>query len=291
MDRDSASSSMLDTRGSDSSGRALQYACPRCRANVDLLVLDGRCAACGFQPRNIDGVLSFVDDLETNEWQQLFDAQAKRPDADTSAAIFYRCPLQHKHMIDGVRHVCGSPAPDANILDVGCGNGILWAEAFGTRNVVGIDYSRGMCKLARARGMLAYHANALALPFAADQFDLVYSAESIQYIDDMRGVLRELARVCRPGGYIVISTQNRSSAVRRAVLATKALFGRASSHDPIYVRTAEEIAAAAEGLPLAIDSVWWLHFPFRQAYRTGTTARPFKSLASNVIIRFVRVDN
>ncbi|MBV8755470.1 MAG: methyltransferase domain-containing protein [Hyphomicrobiales bacterium] len=291
MDRSSAATSIRDSCRSGSVGRSLQYACPRCRGKVDLFVLDGRCPACGFQPRNIDGVLSFVNDLETNEWQRLFDAQAKRPDADTSAAIFYRCTLQHRHMIDGVRRVCGSLAPDARALDVGCGNGILWAEAFGTKNVIGVDYSHGMCKLARARGMLAYHANALALPFAADQFDLVYSAEAIQYIDDIQGVLRELGRVCRPGGHIVISTQNRSSIARRAVLAAKGLLGRASSQDPIYVRSGEDIAAAADGLPLAIDSVWWLHFPFRPLYRTSTTERPFKSLASNVIIRFVRTDN
>lgn len=291
MDRNSTSAGMLDIRRSNSGGHSLQFACPRCRAKLDLLVLDGRCPACGLQPRKIDGVLSFVDDLETNEWRRLFDAQAKGPHADTSAAICYRCSLQHRHMIDGVRRVSGSVAPDASILDVGCGNGILWAEAFGSKNVVGIDYSHGMCKLARARGMLAYHANALALPFAADQFDLIYSAESIQYIDDLPTLLGELARVCRPGGHIVISSLNRSSVMRRAVLATKALLGRASYQDPIYVRTAEDIAVAAKGLPLAIDSVWWLHFPFRPLYRTSTTERRFKSLASNVIIRFVRLGN
>jgi 2-polyprenyl-3-methyl-5-hydroxy-6-metoxy-1,4-benzoquinol methylase len=291
MDRNSTAGGMLDARPSDSDGRALQYACPRCRARVDLFVLDGRCPACGFQPRKVEGVLSFVDDRETNEWQRLFDAQAKRPDADTSAAIFYRCSLQHRHMIDGVRRVCGPLAPDARALDVGCGNGILWAEAFGTKNVIGVDYSHGMCKLARARGLLAHHANALALQFAAEQFDLVYSAEAIQYIDDLQGVLRELARVCRPGGHIVISTQNRSSAVRRAVLAAKTLLGRPSSQDPIHVRTGEDFTAAAKGLPLAIESVWWLHFPFRPLYRTRTTERRFKSFASNVIIRFVRTGN
>jgi ubiquinone/menaquinone biosynthesis C-methylase UbiE len=291
MDRSSATTGMLGARRADAGGRTLQYACPRCRAKLDLFVLDGRCPACGLQPRKIDGVLSFVDDRETNEWQRLFDAQAKRPDADTSAAICYRCTLQHRHMIEGVRRVCGSPPPDASILDVGCGNGILWAEAFGSKNVVGIDYSLGMCKLARARGLLAYHANALALPFAADQFDLIYSAEAIQYIDDLHGVLRELARVCRPDGHIVISTQNRSSLVRRAVLATKVLLGRRSSQDPIYVRSADDFKAAAEGLPLAIESVWWLHFPFSTVYPTGTTERRFKALASNVIIRFARVGN
>jgi hypothetical protein len=89
----------------------------------------------------------------------------------------------------------------------------------------------------------------------------------------------------------VISTQNRSSAVRRAVLAAKALAGRTSSDDPVHVRTAEDIAAAARGLSLAIESVWWLHFPFGGLYRTSTTERRFKSLASNVIIRFVRLGN
>jgi SAM-dependent methyltransferase len=280
-----------DVRPAGSANHSLQYACPRCRARLDLFVLDGRCPACGLQPRRLDGILSFVNDLETNEWQRLFDKQATRPDADTSSAICYRCSLQHEHTIDGVRRVCGPLAADARVLDVGCGNGILWASAFGTANVVGVDYSHGMCRLAHARGMLVYHANALALPFAAHQFDLVYSAESIQYIDDLSGVLRELARVCRPGGHIVISTQNRFSAVRQAVLATKALLGGASPHDPVYVRTGEDVTVAANGLPLAVDSVWWLHFPLRCLYRTATTERRFKSLASNVIIRFVRTDN
>lgn len=284
MDGNSGTSEMLDTRGSGS----LQYACPRCRADVDLLVLDGRCPHCGFQPRKIDDVQSFVDHLATDEWQTLFEAQAKGPAGNTSAAICYRYTLLHKYMIEGFRRACGSLPPGARALDVGCGNGIMWAEAFGTNNVVGVDYSHTMCKLARARGMLAYHANALTLPFAADQFDLVYSAEIIQYVDDLPALLRELARVCRPGGHIIISSMNRSSALRRAALAMKALLGRKSSQDPDHVRTADDVAAAAKGLPLAVQSVWWVHFPFSSIHRTGTAERRFKSLASNLIIRFVR---
>lgn len=279
------------TRETLRSGRPdepLRYACPRCRAQLDLSVQDGRCPNCGLQPRRIGDIFSFANLFEPDQWQKLFEDQAARAVDDTIATICYRCQIQHKSMIESFRRLCTPLPADARALDVGCGNGIFWAEVFGTPNVVGVDYSLGMCKLARARGMLADHANALALPFADSQFDLIYSAEAVQYVPDLPGLLAELARVCRPGGRIVISTLNRRSALRRAVLAAKAAVGQASENDPVYLRTADEVASAAKGMPLAVESVWWLHFPFPQLLRTSTARRRFEWLATNVIVRFVK---
>jgi ubiquinone/menaquinone biosynthesis C-methylase UbiE len=279
---------MRDVLSSVRPGNSLQYACPRCRTKLDLSVQDGRCSACGHQPRRSGDILSFANDLEQDRWQKLFDKQATKPGDDTVATICYRSQLLHRYVIDGFRRLCIPLVPGGRALDVGCGNGIFWAALFGTPNVIGIDYSLGMCKLARARGMLADHANALGLPFAEHQFDLVYSAEIVQYVDDLPTLLSEMARVCRPGGRVVVSTLNRSSALRRAVLAAKAAAGRASADDPVYLRTAKEIAEAAMGLPLGVESVWWIHFPAPQVVCTTNVRRHFEWLASNVIIRFVR---
>jgi ubiquinone/menaquinone biosynthesis C-methylase UbiE len=285
-----AVSAMRDAPRAKRPDEPLQYACPCCRTNLDLSVQDGRCPKCGFQPRRIADVFSFANAFEPDRWQRLFEDQAAKAVDDTISTICYRCQLQHKYMIESFRRLCTPLPAEARALDVGCGNGMLWAEVFGTPNVVGIDYALGMCQLARARGMLAHHANALALPFADAQFDLVYSAEAVQYVPDLRALLAELARVCRRGGRIVISTLNRRSALRRMVLAAKAAVGQASANDPVYLRTAADVASAADGLPLSVEWVWWIHFPFPQLLRTGTTERCFEWLATNVIVRLVKDD-
>jgi SAM-dependent methyltransferase len=83
---------------------------------------------------------------------------------------------------------------------------------------VGIDFSFEMCVLARARGMLAYQADALALPFADEQFDLVYGAVRLEHIDDLGTLFAELGRVCRPNGRVVVGTANRASLARRCLV-------------------------------------------------------------------------
>src|SRR5262245_66359339 len=110
-----------------------------------------RCPACGFELRMVDGVASFVASPRSNEWQSFFQGRSLAQDRDTSAANDYRSPLQQRYVIEGFRRACG-PFPDnAAVLDAGCGNGLFWATLSGQPNVAGVDYSPGMCVLARAR--------------------------------------------------------------------------------------------------------------------------------------------
>jgi SAM-dependent methyltransferase len=68
-----------------------------------------------------------------------------------------------------------------------------------------IDISRAaLCRLAR-HGGIAAEATAGALPFANAVFDLVMAMDIIEHVDD-EPVFRELTRVMRPGGTLVLSS-------------------------------------------------------------------------------------
>ena len=105
------------------------------------------------------------------------------------------------------------------VLDAGCGLGPT-SVAFGRREsafVAGVDLSYG--SLAKGRGPAAslglsnvhfqqmdlYH-----LGFVTGSFDLVFCQAVWPLVPDKRGVVEELARVCRPGGTVIVSFHART---------------------------------------------------------------------------------
>jgi hypothetical protein len=106
--------------------------------------------------------------------------------------------------------VAGGLAPNARLLDAGCGLGAstrLAAEEF-CLTVDGVDGSAEVIDLAVARTPHARvrwtHADLEALPFQNDTFDGVLS-ECVLSTTDRAVVLGELARVLRPGGLILLT--------------------------------------------------------------------------------------
>lgn len=102
------------------------------------------------------------------------------------------------------------------VLDVGCGTGAITkgiAEAVGLEGmVVGVD--RDPAHVERARAYGAGHPNlrfeqaeATQLAFEA-VFDIVTAARILQWIADLPGALRGMARAARPGGLLVILDYN-----------------------------------------------------------------------------------
>jgi ubiquinone/menaquinone biosynthesis C-methylase UbiE len=78
--------------------------------------------------------------------------------------------------------------------------------------VTGIDQSPEMLAVARASATQAevaveFHLGSLEgpLPFAEAQFDLVICALALSHVQNLRGAIREFARVLRPGGAVIIS--------------------------------------------------------------------------------------
>jgi ubiquinone biosynthesis O-methyltransferase len=97
------------------------------------------------------------------------------------------------------------------VLDVGCGDGDLALDLTkGGALVTGIDASTEMIDAARSRAKqhstnIAFQvAKAERLPFPSEQFDVVTAITILCFVEDAAPVFREIARVLRPGGRLVI---------------------------------------------------------------------------------------
>ena len=102
--------------------------------------------------------------------------------------------------------------PDDTVLDVACGGGIVVAAfARVVRHATGIDLTPAM--IAEARRLQAERGLAnvswrvgdvLPLPFPDAAFSIVTSRYAFHHLLDPAGVLREMARVCAPGGRVML---------------------------------------------------------------------------------------
>jgi len=101
-------------------------------------------------------------------------------------------------------------AEPRRVLEVGCGPGEL-AERIARdlgADVVALDQSERMVELTRARGVEAILGDVQALPFEDASFDCAVAAWMLYHVDDLDRGISELARVLRPGGRLVASTNS-----------------------------------------------------------------------------------
>src|SRR5688572_19408693 len=103
--------------------------------------------------------------------------------------------------------------PDMIVLDVACGAGhAAEIAAPHVRQVVGIDLTPELIALGAERlreagvgNVLLQEGNAAALPFVDESFDLVMCRSSLHHMPDPQRAVSEMARVCRPGGRVVVA--------------------------------------------------------------------------------------
>lgn len=140
----------------------------------------------------------------------MFDRVASRYDALNSVMT---AGLHHRWRERAVDRA--EPRPGDAALDVCCGTGDLALELASRvapgGSVVGCDFSEPMLDIARekasvrsAAGVRFEWADALSLPYAAGRFDAVTVGFGIRNLADLDRGLRELARVLRPGGRLVV---------------------------------------------------------------------------------------
>ncbi|GAB1644589.1 demethylmenaquinone methyltransferase [Krasilnikovia sp. MM14-A1259] len=143
--------------------------------------------------------------------------------------------------------------PGERVLDVGAGTGVSTEEmARSGAYAVGADLSVGMLAAGhRSRPQVPLVAgDALALPFPDGVFDAVTISFALRNVVDTVGALRELARVTRPGGRLVVCefSHPTNPAFRTAYLSylmrSLPKVARAVSSNPdAYVYLAESIRA------------------------------------------------
>jgi len=107
------------------------------------------------------------------------------------------------------------PAAEGPVLDVCTGTADLalayWRFGRGRLRGVGADFCRPMlvlgqekCRRAEAVGLTLVEADAQQLPFADDTFQVVSVAFGLRNVSDPDRGLREMTRVCRPGGRVAV---------------------------------------------------------------------------------------
>jgi SAM-dependent methyltransferase len=99
------------------------------------------------------------------------------------------------------------PLPSgAQILDAGCGSGRTLEELAPFGTVRGLELDPSAAAVARARGQGEVLEGRLEqLPWEAETFDLITCLDVIEHTPDDRVTLRELRRVTRPGGYLLVT--------------------------------------------------------------------------------------
>ncbi|MBI3245042.1 MAG: methyltransferase domain-containing protein [Deltaproteobacteria bacterium] len=99
-----------------------------------------------------------------------------------------------------------------DVLDVGCGPGVI-VRALANRcpkaQVTGLDISpervaRATWNNADVSNVAICHASAACMPFEDNRFDLVYCRLLLEYLPDRAEAVAEMARVCRPGGSVIL---------------------------------------------------------------------------------------
>jgi SAM-dependent methyltransferase len=97
-------------------------------------------------------------------------------------------------------------AAGRRLLDAGCGTGnnLTHFRRFG--HTVGVDLSAEALRFCRQRGVLAVRGSVLSLPFPDESFDAVTSFDVLyhRWVTDDGAAVRELARVLKPGGRLLV---------------------------------------------------------------------------------------
>lgn len=104
----------------------------------------------------------------------------------------------------------------AKILDLGCGNGVITHERFAGKianpDLFGIEIDQKDAQVARKYNLKVKVTNVeKKFPFLSNSFDIVSANQLIEHLVDTDRFLQEIYRVLKPGGYLLLATENLAS--------------------------------------------------------------------------------
>ena len=140
---------------------------------------------------------------DPSEVAGMFDAVARRYDLTNDVMSLWQV-----RMWRAVTRAAVAARPGTRVLDLAAGTGTSSAEyAREGAEVVACDFSTGMVAEGKRRhpDITFVAGDAMALPFADASFDVVTISYGLRNVQDTGLALREMARVTRPGGRLVVA--------------------------------------------------------------------------------------
>jgi ubiquinone/menaquinone biosynthesis C-methylase UbiE len=149
-----------------------------------------------------------ISRFKTTAWAARDRAEQYHRDTIAAPEIF----KQMRHDLY-LRYIQRHAAPGARILDLGCGTGLISVALHDLGyKIVACDVSEGMLgKFADEKGgrdIELRRGDGFAIPAADGEFDMVVSRMFIQHFPNWPDILREKARVTRPGGIVLFDFGN-----------------------------------------------------------------------------------
>ena len=192
----------------------------------------------------------------------MFDEVAARYDLTNTVLSLGRDRCWRRTVVEAL-----APQAGETVLDLAAGTATssVPLAAAGAR-VVGCDFSLGMLRVGRGRGVDLVAGDALRLPFCDGAFDAVTISFGLRNTADTAQALSELRRVTRPGGRLVVCEFShptwaplRSVYINYLMRALPTVATRVSSDPAAYVYLAESIRAwpDQEGLAGGLQAAGW----------------------------------
>lgn len=141
------------------------------------------------------------------------------------------------------------------VLDVGCGTGQLAARIraeLPAASIVGCDFSTGMLRRAAVRSDAIdwVGGDAARLPFRDGVFDAIVSTEAFHWFPDQDAALREIYRVLKPSGWLLLALVNTPT-----VLVSEAMhLGSRLVGEPFYWPTTAQMRRRVEDAGFEVES-------------------------------------
>ena len=201
-------------------------------------------------------------DKKPHEVAAMFDRVAKRYDVTNTVLSFAQDRRWRRATREALRL-----RPGDRCLDLAAGTAVSSVElAKSGAEVTACDFSLGMLREGIGRGVPLVAGDALKLPFADGSFDAATISFGLRNVSDTAGALRELARVTKPGGRLVVCEFShptfgpfRTAYTEYLMKALPEVARRVSSTPEAYVYLAESIRAWPDqrGLADVIDGAGW----------------------------------
>jgi len=150
-------------------------------------------------PEKTDAKSRFFD---SGDWNRFWEAEVGGGSGIQKIVSKFRKHFDNEYV---KRIITLKPSPNGKILEVGCGTAHCSHE-LGEKgyNSFALDYSPQAKILWNRKVANFIIADGFHIPFKSDSFDLVWNAGVLEHFSDPQPMLKEMIRVCKPGGLVCI---------------------------------------------------------------------------------------